>query len=67
MSIPAGDEGFVYVLSGKGYFSSGVRQSADQVGHLAHTSATDRPTTLNVSANEPIGFLLWQEDQYGNQ
>ena len=38
--IPAGDEGFVYVLSGQAYFSSKrTSMSAGQVGHLAHTSA----------------------------
>ena len=61
--IPAGDEGFVYVLSGRGYFSSNdTLVNAGQVGHLAHTSArteTDGPTILNVSAKEPMRFLLW--------
>jgi redox-sensitive bicupin YhaK (pirin superfamily) len=59
--IPAGEEGFVYVLSGRGYFDSNdTLVSADQVGHLAHTSArTDRPTILNASAKEPMRFLLW--------
>jgi redox-sensitive bicupin YhaK (pirin superfamily) len=58
--IPAGDEGFVYVLSGQGYFSSdGTLVNAGQVGHLTHTSVIDGPTTLSVSAKKPTHFLLW--------
>ena len=59
--IPPGDEGFVYVLSGRGYFSSNdTLVSAGQVGHLAHTSArTDGRTILYVSTKEPMRFLLW--------
>jgi quercetin 2,3-dioxygenase len=60
--IPAGDEGFVYVLSGHGYFSSnGTIISAGQVGYLAHTGtgAAAGPTILNMSAKEPMRFLLW--------
>ena len=58
--IPAGDEGFTYVLSGQGYFSSnGTVVNAGQVGHLTHTSAADGPTTLSVSAKKPTRFLLW--------
>ena len=58
--IPTGDEGFVYVLSGQAYFSSKrTSVSAGQVGHLAHTSAYDGPTTLSVLAKKPTRFLLW--------
>jgi quercetin 2,3-dioxygenase len=58
--IPAGDEGFVYVLSGQAYFSSNrTLVSAGQVGHLAHTSMIDGPTTLSVWAKKPTRFLLW--------
>jgi quercetin 2,3-dioxygenase len=58
--IPAGDEGFVYVVSGQGYFGSNdTLVSAGQVGHLAHSSTTDGPTTLSVLAKEPTRFLLW--------
>jgi redox-sensitive bicupin YhaK (pirin superfamily) len=58
--ITAGDEGFVYVLSGQGYFSSdGAQVNAGQVGHLIHTSVIDGPTTLSVSAKKPTRFLLW--------
>ena len=58
--IPAGDEGFVYVLSGQAYFSSKrTSVSAGQVGHLAHTSLIDGPTKLNVTTKEPMRFLLW--------
>jgi redox-sensitive bicupin YhaK (pirin superfamily) len=58
--IPAGDEVFVYVLLGQGYFgSNGALVSAGKVGHLAHTSTTDGPTTLSVSTKEPMRFLLW--------
>ena len=58
--IPAGDEGFVYVLSGQAYFSSKrTSVSAGQVGHLAHTSAYDGRTTLSVLAKKPTRFLLW--------
>jgi redox-sensitive bicupin YhaK (pirin superfamily) len=58
--LPAGDEGFVYVLSGRAQFSSdGTSVSAGQVGHLAHTKVVDGPTKLNVIAKEPLHFLLW--------
>jgi quercetin 2,3-dioxygenase len=58
--IPAGDEGFVYVLSGQGNFSSdGTLVNAGQVGHLTHTSVIDGPTRLNVTAKKPTHFLLW--------
>ena len=58
--IPAGDEGFAYVLSGQGYFSSnGTVVNAGQVGHLNHTSAAGGPTTLSMSAKKPTRFLLW--------
>jgi redox-sensitive bicupin YhaK (pirin superfamily) len=58
--IPAGDEGFVYVLSGQPYFSSKrTSVSAGQVGHLAHTSVSDGRTTLSVLAKKPTHFLLW--------
>ena len=58
--IPAGDEGFVYVLSGQAYFSSKrTSVSAGQVCHLAHTSANDGRTTLSVLAKKPTHFLLW--------
>jgi quercetin 2,3-dioxygenase len=58
--IPPGDEGFVYAVSGQGYFgSTGTVISAGQVGHLAHTSTTHGATMLSVSAKEPTRFLLW--------
>ena len=58
--IPTGDEGFVYVLSGRAYFSSKrTSVSAGRVGHLAHTSANDGRTTLSVLAKKPTHFLLW--------
>jgi quercetin 2,3-dioxygenase len=58
--LPAGDEGFVYVLSGKGQFSSdGTSVGAGQVGHLAHTNVIDGPTRMDVTAKEPMRFLLW--------
>ena len=58
--IPAGDEGFVYVLSGQGQFGSDdTSVDAGQVGHLAHTNVIDGPTQLNVTAKEPMRFLLW--------
>ena len=58
--LPAGDEGFVYVLSGLGQFSSdGTSVSAGQVGRLAYTKVVDGPTKLNVTAKEPLHFLLW--------
>jgi redox-sensitive bicupin YhaK (pirin superfamily) len=58
--IPAGDEGFVYVLSGQAYFSSNrTSVSAGQVGHLARTSVTSGRTTLSVWAKKPTHFLLW--------
>lgn len=58
--LPAGDEGFVYFLSGQGQFSSdGTSVGAGQVGHLAHTNMIDGPTRLDVIAKEPTRFLLW--------
>jgi len=58
--IPPEEEGFVYVVSGQGYFSSNdTLVTTGQVGHLTHTSTTDRPTILNVSAKQPMRFLLW--------
>lgn len=58
--LPAGDEGFVYVLSGRGQFSSdGTSVGAGQVGHLAHTKVMDGPTKLNVTTKEPMRFFLW--------
>ena len=58
--LPAGDEGFIYVISGHGRFSSdGTLVGAGQVGHLAHTNEIDGPTRLNVTAKEPMRFLLW--------
>lgn len=58
--IPAGDEGFVYVLSGQAYFSSKrTSVSAGQVGNLAHTNAYDGRNTLSVLAKKPTRFLLW--------
>jgi hypothetical protein len=58
--IPPGDEGFVYVVSGQGDFStSGALVSAGQVGHLTHTSTTQEATMLSVSTKEPTRFLLW--------
>jgi redox-sensitive bicupin YhaK (pirin superfamily) len=58
--IPPGDEGFVYVVPGQGYFSTnGTLVSAGQVGHLAHTSTTHGATMLTMSAKEPTRFLLW--------
>ncbi len=58
--IPAGDEGFVYVLSGQAYFSSNrTSVSAGQVGHLARTSVASGSTTLSVCAKKPTRFLLW--------
>jgi redox-sensitive bicupin YhaK (pirin superfamily) len=58
--IPPGDEGFVYVLSGQAYFSSKrTSVSTGQVGHLAHTNASDGRTRLSVLAKKPTRFLLW--------
>ena len=58
--IPAGDEGFVYVLSGQGYFSSnGTLVNAGQVGHLTHTSVADGSTIFSVYVKKPTRFLLW--------
>jgi redox-sensitive bicupin YhaK (pirin superfamily) len=58
--IPPEEEGFVYVVSGQGHFSSNdTLVIAGQVGHLTHTITTDRPTILNVSAKQPMRFLLW--------
>lgn len=58
--IPPGDEGFVYAVSGQGYYSSnGTLVNAGQVGHLTHTSTTHGATMLSVSAKEPTRFLLW--------
>ena len=58
--IPAGDEGFVYVLSGQAYFSSKrTSVSAGQVGHLAHTRENDGRTALSVLVKKPTHFLLW--------
>jgi quercetin 2,3-dioxygenase len=58
--IPAGDEGFIYVLLGQGYFSSDRKLvNAGQIGYLAHTSVIDGPTTLNVTTKKPTRFLLW--------
>ena len=58
--IPAGDEGFVHVLSGQGSFgSNGTLVNTGQIGRLAHTSVIDVPTKLNVTAKESMRFLLW--------
>ena len=58
--IPAGDEGFVYVVSGQGYFSTnGALVRAGQVAHLTHTSSTNGATMLSMSAKKPARFLLW--------
>ncbi len=66
--IPLGDEGFVYVISGQGYFSTnGTLASAGQVGHLTHTSTTHGATMLSVSAKEPTRFLLWTGRHYDSQ
>src|SRR5690349_8527458 len=57
--IPAGEEGFVYVISGKAHFNSGdMLLSAGQVGHLAHSDVDDGPTLLKVTAKEPTRVLL---------
>jgi quercetin 2,3-dioxygenase len=58
--IPAGQEGFVYVLSGQGTFGSkGSSITAGQIGHLAKTKPHDGPTRLTVNSKEPSRFLLW--------
>ena len=58
--IPAGQEGFVYVLSGQGIFgSAGVSITAGQIGHFAKTNPGEGPTSLIVNSKEPSRFLLW--------
>ena len=58
--IPAGQEGFIYVLSGKGTFGSdGISLAAGQIGHLGKTSRNVGPTRLSISSEEPSRFLLW--------
>ena len=69
--IPAGQEGFVYVLSGQVIFGSeGIPIRAGQVGQLAKTDPRDGPTRLIVNSPSPSfsskekekelsRFLLW--------
>ncbi len=58
--IPAGQEGFVYVLSGQGTFGSdGSSITAGQIGHVAKTNPHDGPTRLTVNSKESSRFLLW--------
>ena len=57
--IPAGEEGFVYVISGQAYFNpSDTLVSAGQVGHLARLDAVDGSSLLKVTAKEPTRVLL---------
>lgn len=58
--IPAGQEGFVYTLSGHVTFGTeGTSVAAGQIGHLAKTNPRDGPTRLTVNSKEPSRFLLW--------
>jgi redox-sensitive bicupin YhaK (pirin superfamily) len=58
--LPAGQEGFVYVVAGQGRFGENGRYvSAGQIGHLAHTNINDGSTRFTVTAIEPTKFLLW--------
>jgi quercetin 2,3-dioxygenase len=58
--IPAGQEGFVYVLSGRGTFGSdAISVVAGQIGHLAKTNPRHGPTRLTLNSKEPSRFLLW--------
>jgi redox-sensitive bicupin YhaK (pirin superfamily) len=58
--IPAGQEGFVYALSGQGTFGhDAISVVAGQIGHLAKTNLRDGPTRLTVNSKEPSRFLLW--------
>ncbi len=59
--IPAGEEGFVLVLSGEGIF--GLNKTiikSGQIGHLSKTNPNVGPTRLTVNAiNGPMRFILW--------
>jgi redox-sensitive bicupin YhaK (pirin superfamily) len=58
--IPAGQEGFVYALSGQGTFGhDAISVVAGQIGHLAKSNLRDGPTRLTVNSKEPSRFLLW--------
>lgn len=62
--IPAGQEGFVLILSGEGKFgkdNTSLKES--QIGHLSKTNNNQCPTNLTVVADEKstsqLRFLLW--------
>ena len=62
--IPAGQEGFIFVLSGQGKFGKDKTSiKVGQIGHLSKTSKNEGPTNLTVTADEkspsPLRFLLW--------
>ncbi|MDQ4073304.1 MAG: pirin family protein [Thermoproteota archaeon] len=59
--IPAGEEGFVLVLSGEGRFGMDETTiKAGQIGYLSQTSINDGPTNLTAkSGKKPLRFILW--------
>jgi redox-sensitive bicupin YhaK (pirin superfamily) len=63
--IPAGQEGFVLVLSGQGKFGKDKTLiKTGQIGHLSKTSKNGDPTNLTVITDEKspsslLRFLLW--------
>lgn len=58
--IPAGDEGFIYVIEGQGSLGlDKTNVSAGQIAHLKHTDITNGSTRLTVVAKENLRFLLW--------
>src|SRR4051794_28793921 len=63
--IPAGQEGFVLILSGQGRFGKDSTSiKTGQIGHLSKTDKNEGPTNLTVVADEKspsslLRFLLW--------
>jgi len=64
--IPAGQEGFILVISGKGKFGKDKTSiKAGQIGHLSKIRKNEGPTNLTVIADKeqqqqsPLRFLLW--------
>ena len=56
--IQRGDTWFMQKRLCKGLNRTVIWQSV-HAGHLAHTNVVDGPTRLNVTAKEPMRFLLW--------
>lgn len=62
--IPAGQEGFVLILSGEGKFGKdNTPLKEGQIGYLSKTNNSQGPTNLTVVADEKstsqLRFLLW--------